>query len=167
MFSVHINNFTVFLHHQYYHHEFFFVIQNVFEMKHLRAAQNDSVEQLTLLRLFSTKNQEQLFSTFQLSYSPFGCHYWNTMFLLLQIFILLSVNGSKFIYFFVRRALCKMNLDVTDVRCQSFDGTATMSAIKSAVTTRIKSTSEQCFYTYCYGHVLKLAVGYMASKEST
>ena len=42
-----------------------------------------------------------------------------------------------------------------------------MSAIKSAVTTRIKSTSEQCFYTYCYRHVLKLAVGYMASKEST
>ena len=67
----------------------------------------------------------------------------------------------------MRRALCKTNLDITDVRCLCYGGTATMSAIKSAVTRRIKSTSEQCFYTYCKGHVLKLAVGYITNKEST
>ena len=168
MFSFHINYFS-FLASLVLPLCIFLSFPNEFEMKHLRAGHDASVEQLTFHQLLSTltKNQEQLVSTFQLSYSPFGCHNWNVMYFLLQLFILLSVNGFKFIYFFVRRALCKTNLDITDVRCQSYGGTVTTSAIKSPVTTRIKSTSEQFFHTYCQGHVLKLAVGYITNKEST
>ena len=42
-----------------------------------------------------------------------------------------------------------------------------MPGTKSAITTHIKGTNGQCFYTYCYGHALKLAVGYMTKNESS
>ena len=58
-----------------------------------------------------------------------------------------------------------MNLNITDVRCSSYGSTTTISGAKSAVTKPNRSPNGKCFHTYCYGHALKLAVGYMTKKE--
>ena len=59
----------------------------------------------------------------------------------------------------------QINLDITDVRCQSYDSIAAISEAKSAFTKPIRSPNGKCLYTYCNGHALKLAVGYMTKKD--
>ena len=51
-----------------------------------------------------------------------------------------------------------MNLSVSKVRGQCYDGAATMSCVKSGVVARLCAAEPRAVYTYCYGYSLNLEV---------
>lgn len=51
----------------------------------------------------------------------------------------------------------RLNLAVSKVRGQCYDGAATMSGSKSGVVSRVCAVEPRAIYTQCYGHSLNLA----------
>jgi len=52
-----------------------------------------------------------------------------------------------------------MNLTLSKVRGQCYDGAANMAGSKSGVATQIRSEEPRAVFTHCYGHALSLACG--------
>ena len=53
--------------------------------------------------------------------------------------------------------LLRLNLSISNVRGQCYDGAATMSGAKSGVVTRLSAAEPRPVFTHCYGHSLNLA----------
>ncbi len=54
--------------------------------------------------------------------------------------------------------LCRMNLPVSKLRGQCYDGASAVSGAKSGVAKRIQEEEPRAVYTHCYGHSINLAV---------
>ena len=57
----------------------------------------------------------------------------------------------------IQDTLIRLNLSLTRVRGQCYDGASTMSGAKSGVATRIQELESRAVYLHCYGHSLNLA----------
>ena len=55
-------------------------------------------------------------------------------------------------------ALCRMNIPISKVRGQCYDGASTMQGARSGVAKRIMDEEPRALYTHCYGHSINLAV---------
>ena len=53
--------------------------------------------------------------------------------------------------------LCRMNLPLSKLRGQCYDGASAMSGSKSGVAKRIQTEEPRAVYTHCYGHSVSLA----------
>ena len=53
--------------------------------------------------------------------------------------------------------LCRMNLPLSKLRGQCYDGASAMSGAKSGVVKRIQDEEPRAVYTHCYGHSINLA----------
>ena len=54
-------------------------------------------------------------------------------------------------------ALIRMNLTLSKVRGQCYDGASNMSGLRNGVARQIKDMEKKGLYTHCYGHSLNLA----------
>jgi hypothetical protein len=54
--------------------------------------------------------------------------------------------------------LQRLNISVTKLRGQCYDGASTMSGAKSGVARRIQDAEPRAAFTHCYGHAIRLAV---------
>ena len=61
------------------------------------------------------------------------------------------------IYSTIKDVLLRLNLPISKVRGQCYDGAATMTGCKSGVATRINADEPRAIFTHCYGHPLNLA----------
>ena len=68
-----------------------------------------------------------------------------------------ALTRAETIYAAITDMLLRMNLSVSKVRGHCYDGTATMSAVKSGVVGRLCAAESRAVYTHCYGHSLNLA----------
>ena len=68
-------------------------------------------------------------------------------------------TGAEIIYAAITDVLLLLNLAVSKVRGQCYNGAATMSGAKSGVVTRLCAAEPQAIFTHCYGHSLNLACG--------
>lgn len=57
----------------------------------------------------------------------------------------------------VKDTLVRLNLPLSKVRGQCYDGASNMSGIKNGVATQICKEEARAVYTHCYGHSLNLA----------
>jgi len=57
----------------------------------------------------------------------------------------------------IRDVLVRLNLSVSKIRGQCYDGASAMSGSRSGVATQIKELEERAVYTHYYGHALNLA----------
>ena len=57
----------------------------------------------------------------------------------------------------IKDTLMRLNLSLTRVRGQCYDGASTMSGAKSGVAKRIQELESRAVYLHCYGHSLNLA----------
>ena len=59
----------------------------------------------------------------------------------------------------IKDVFLRLNLPISKVRGQCYDGAATMAGYKSGVATRtrMKSDEPRAIFTHCYGHLLNLA----------
>ena len=55
-------------------------------------------------------------------------------------------------------ALCRMNLPLSKLRGQCYDGASSMKGVRSGVAKRILDKESRAIYTHCYGHSINLAV---------
>ena len=67
----------------------------------------------------------------------------------------------------VKDALLRLNLHLSKVRGQCYDGASNMSGRRSGVAKRIMDEQPLAFYMQCYGHSLNLAVSDMIKNSST
>ena len=67
-----------------------------------------------------------------------------------------STEAAK-IYGVISDVLLRMNLAVSKVRGQCYDGAAAMSGAKSGVVARLYAVDPRAVFTHCYGHALNLA----------
>ena len=58
----------------------------------------------------------------------------------------------------VKDAMVRMNLPMSKLRGQCYDGASVMSGIKSGVAKQIADIEPKAIFTHCYGHALNLAV---------
>ncbi len=72
---------------------------------------------------------------------------------------LFEVTSTKAetIYAAITDVLLRLNLSLSRVRGQCYDGAATMSGAKSGVATRLCAAEPRAIFTHCYGHSLNLA----------
>lgn len=70
-----------------------------------------------------------------------------------------SSTGAEVIYEVINDVLQRLNLAVSKVRGQCYDGAATMSGKISDVTTRLCAVQPRAVFTHCYGHSRHLACG--------
>ena len=68
-------------------------------------------------------------------------------------------TGAEIIYAAITDVLLWLNLAVSKVRGQCYDGAATMSGAKSGVVTRLCAAEPRAVFTHCYGHLLNLVCG--------
>ena len=68
-------------------------------------------------------------------------------------------TGAEIIYAAITDVLLRLNLAISKVRGQCYDGAATMSGTKSGVATRLYAAEPRAIFTHCYGHSLNLACG--------
>ena len=68
-------------------------------------------------------------------------------------------TGAEIIYAAITDVLLRLNLAISKVRGQCYDGAATMSGAKSGVATRLYAAEPRAIFTHCYGHSLNLACG--------
>ena len=68
-------------------------------------------------------------------------------------------TGADIIYGVISDVLQRLNVAVSKVRGQCYDGAATMSGKKSGVATRLCAEEPRAVFTHCYGHSLNLACG--------
>ena len=66
-------------------------------------------------------------------------------------------TGAEIIYSAIIDMLQRLNLALSIVRGQCYDGAATMSGAKSGVVTRMCQAEPRAVFTHCYGHSLNLA----------
>ena len=66
---------------------------------------------------------------------------------------------SEIIYAAITDVLQRLNLSISKVRGQCYDGAATMSGTRSGVATRVCAAEPRAVFTHCYGHSLNLACG--------
>lgn len=66
-------------------------------------------------------------------------------------------TGAEVIYGVITDVLLRLNLSISKVRGQCYDGAATMSGRKSGVVTRLCAAEPRAVFTHCYGHSLNLA----------
>ena len=59
----------------------------------------------------------------------------------------------------IKDVLLRMNLAMTRIRGQCYDGCSTMAGEKSGVAKQIKEEESRALFTHCYTHSLNLAVG--------
>ncbi len=59
----------------------------------------------------------------------------------------------------VRDTMIRLNLPMTKVRGQCYDGASNMSGLRKGVATQLQQDEPRAIYTHCYGHSLNLAVG--------
>ena len=64
---------------------------------------------------------------------------------------------SEKIYGVIADVLLRLNLAVSKVRGQCYDGAASMSGAKSGVVARMHAVEPRAVFTHCYGHALSLA----------
>ena len=57
----------------------------------------------------------------------------------------------------IKDALQRLNLCISKVRGQCYDGASNMSGIKSGVAKQILDEEKRAIFTHCYGHALNLA----------
>jgi hypothetical protein len=57
----------------------------------------------------------------------------------------------------IKNALVQLNLSLSRLRGQCYDGASAMAGKKSGVATEIKKIEPRCLYLHCYGHALNLA----------
>ena len=68
-------------------------------------------------------------------------------------------TAAEVIYSTITDVLLRLNLSVSKVRGQCYDGAATMSGAKSGVAMRLCTVEPRAVFTHCYGHSLNLACG--------
>ena len=66
-------------------------------------------------------------------------------------------TAAENIYATITDVLLRLNLAISKVRGQCYDGAATMSGAKSGVVTRLNAAEPRAVFTHCYGHSLNLA----------
>ena len=66
-------------------------------------------------------------------------------------------TGAEIIYTVITDVLLLLNLSISKIRGQCYDGAATMSGAKSGVATRLSAAEPRAVFTHCYGHSLNLA----------
>ena len=66
-------------------------------------------------------------------------------------------TGTEMIYGVITNVFKRLNLAVSKVRGQCYDGAATMSGKNSGVATRLQRDEPRAVFTHCYGHSLNLA----------
>ena len=68
-------------------------------------------------------------------------------------------TGAEIIYAAITDVFLRLNLAISKVRGQCYDGAATMSGSKSGVVTRMCAAELCAVFTHCYGYSLNLACG--------
>ena len=67
-----------------------------------------------------------------------------------------SIEAEK-LYSAISDVLLRLNLAVSKVRGQCYDGASAMSGAKSGVAARMQAVESRAVFTHCYGHALNLA----------
>ena len=67
-----------------------------------------------------------------------------------------SIEAVK-LYSAISDVLLRLNLAVSKVRGQCYDGASAMSGAKSGVAARMQAVESRAVFTHCYGHALNLA----------
>ena len=65
----------------------------------------------------------------------------------------------------VKDAMVRMNLPMSKLRGQCYDGASVMSGIRSGVAQQIADIESRAIFTHCYGHALNLAVADTAKQS--
>ena len=52
----------------------------------------------------------------------------------------------------IKDALCRMNVQISKLRGQCYDGAAAMRGARSGVAKQILDIEQRAVYTHCYGH---------------
>ena len=68
-------------------------------------------------------------------------------------------TGAEIIYAAIEDVFLRLNLAISKVHGQCYDGAATMSGSKSGVVIRICAAEPRAVFTHCYEHSLNLACG--------
>ena len=66
-------------------------------------------------------------------------------------------TGAEVIHGAITDVLQWLNLSISKVCCQCYDGAATISGSKSGVGMRLCTAEPRTVFTHCYGHTLNLA----------
>lgn len=74
------------------------------------------------------------------------------------LFMVDSIDADT-IFAVIIDVLRRLNLSITKIRGQCYDGAATMSGKRSGVATKVLQEEPKAIYTHCYGHSLNLACG--------
>jgi len=67
----------------------------------------------------------------------------------------------------IKDCLLRLNISLTKVRGQCYDGASNMSGIRQGVATVIQAEQPNAFYTHCYGHSLNLAIADTIKSSAT
>ena len=67
------------------------------------------------------------------------------------------IQASTFVHV-VKDTLLRLNLTLTKVRGQCYDGASNMTGVRNGVAKQIQDEQPNAFFTHCYGHSLNLAV---------
>ena len=65
----------------------------------------------------------------------------------------------------IKDIFLRMNISLSKLRGQCYDGAATMAGLKSGVAKQIQDIEPRAVFTHCYGHSLNLACG-IPSKQA-
>ena len=69
----------------------------------------------------------------------------------------MASTRAETIYTVITDVLLRLNLAISKVRGQCYDGAATMSGARTGVAARICAVEPRAVFTHCYGHSLNLA----------
>lgn len=75
----------------------------------------------------------------------------------MKILLVSSLHYAHTLTSAIKDVLLRMNLSLTRIRGQCYDGASAMSGAKSGVAQRIKEEEPRALYTHSYGHSLNLA----------
>ena len=74
----------------------------------------------------------------------------------LGLYCVLSIESDTLVSI-LKGTLSRLNLPLSKVRGQCYDGASNMSGIRNGVATQICKEEPRAAYTHCYGHSLYLA----------
>jgi len=66
-------------------------------------------------------------------------------------------TGAENIFTAINDVFIRLNIPLSKIRGQYYDGAAAMCGSRSSVVTRLCAVEPQAVYTHCYGHSLNLA----------
>ena len=75
------------------------------------------------------------------------------------VFFEVASTGAEIIYAAITDVFLRLNIAISKVCGQCYDGAATMSGSKSGVVTRMCAAEPCAVFTHCYGHFVNLACG--------